>query len=60
MASQFEIYKDSAGEHRWRLRDGNNQITATSGEAFASKSNAERAAENVKGDAPDAPIVDKT
>jgi uncharacterized protein YegP (UPF0339 family) len=45
---KFEVYADSAGKYRWRLKAGNGEIVASAGEAFASKQNAERAAENVK------------
>ena len=44
----FEVYKDAAGKYRWRLIDDNGKNVASSGESFASKSNAKRAAENVK------------
>lgn len=44
----FEVYEDSGGLYRWRLRSANGQIVANSGESFASRSNAERAAEIVK------------
>jgi uncharacterized protein YegP (UPF0339 family) len=47
----FEVYADAAGEYRWRLKAANGQIVASSGESFASKSNAGRAAENFKADA---------
>ncbi len=52
----FEIYADSAGKYRWRLKDGNSQIVASSGESFASRDNAKRAAQNVKSTAPTATI----
>ena len=42
------------GQERWRLGDGNGEKVATSGEGFASRSNAKRAAQNVKGTAPTA------
>ena len=44
----FVVYEDSAGKYRWRLKGGNGEIVATSGEAFANKSNADRAAEGFK------------
>jgi uncharacterized protein YegP (UPF0339 family) len=49
MAEGFsiEVYRDLAGEYRWRIIAGNGRIVATSGEAFDSKSNAKRAAVNV-------------
>lgn len=56
MAARFDIFQDSAGKWRWRLFDGNNVNIATSGESFASHSNAKRAAENVKSSAPAASI----
>lgn len=38
-----DIYQDAAGKWRWRIKGRNNRIMATSGECFASKSNAKRA-----------------
>ena len=43
-----KVYADSGGHYRWRLTGANGQKVAASGESFASKSNAERAAEGVK------------
>jgi uncharacterized protein YegP (UPF0339 family) len=40
----FEIYADIGGKYRWRTRARNGQITAVSGESFASRRNARRAA----------------
>lgn len=31
----FEIYKDARGEFRWRLKAGNHQSIATSGESLS-------------------------
>ncbi|MEY2474044.1 MAG: hypothetical protein QOK28_3373 [Actinomycetota bacterium] len=56
--AKFEIYEDKAGEYRWRLKDDNNVKVATSGESFDSKSNARRAAQNVKDTAGNATIED--
>jgi uncharacterized protein len=53
---KFEIYDDAGGKYRWRLKDGNGEKVASSGESFDSKSNAKRAAQNVKDTAPDAEI----
>jgi uncharacterized protein YegP (UPF0339 family) len=44
----FELYEDSAGEYRWRLRHDNGNVIADSGEGYASKSNAERAMAGVR------------
>lgn len=56
--AKFEIFADAAGKYRWRLKDGNGEKVATSGESFDSKSNAKRAAQNVKQTAPAAEIDD--
>lgn len=53
---KFEIYKDAGGSYRWRLKDGNGEKVASSGESFASESNARRAAQNVKSTAPNATV----
>jgi len=55
---KFVIYKDSAGNYRWRLVSSNGQTVASAGESFTSHSNAKRAAENVKAQAGSAPIED--
>ena len=53
---RFEIFRDLGGSYRWRLKDGNGIKVASSGESFASRSNAKRAAKNVKATAPSATI----
>jgi uncharacterized protein YegP (UPF0339 family) len=58
MAS-FVIYADKGGEYRWKLVADNGQTTATSGESFASKSNAIRAAEGVRDSAAKADIKEE-
>ena len=60
MAAIFELYKDKAGEYRWRLRHENRQIIADSGEGYTTKANAENGIESVKENAPAAPIDDRT
>ena len=44
----YEVYADSGGNYRWRAKAGNGAIVASSGESFDSKSNAQRAADNVR------------
>lgn len=46
----YEIYLDSGSEYRWRARRSSDKVAA-SGESFASKYNAQRAADNVKDNA---------
>lgn len=47
----YEVYDDAAGEFRWRAKSSNGHKVASSGEAFASKQNAQRAADNVRDNA---------
>lgn len=58
--SEFEIYKDDAGEFRWRLQDTNNKIIADSAEGYTRKESVERAIPNVKDAVANAVINDRT
>ena len=60
MAATFELYKDRAGEYRWRLRHENKQIIADSGEGYTTKASAINGIESVKENAPTASIEDQT
>jgi uncharacterized protein YegP (UPF0339 family) len=46
---KLDIYEDAAGEWRWRIVARNGRIVADSGEGYATKSNAKRAAERLRG-----------
>ena len=59
MAAKFVVYADAGGKYRWKLVSSNGQTTATSGESFASKSNARTAAQSVKTAAVSADVVDE-
>ncbi len=59
MAATFELYRDKAGEYRWRLRHQNRQIIADSGEGYTTKASAMNGIESVKENAPTAPIEDQ-
>jgi uncharacterized protein YegP (UPF0339 family) len=52
----FEVYKDHAGEYRWRLRTQNTQVIATSGDGYKEKRSCLDAIESVKRNAADAPV----
>lgn len=54
--SRFEVYRDRAGEWRWRLVHWNGNIIADSGEGYASRYNAVRAVRGVMRAVPDARI----
>ena len=58
-AAVFEVYKDKAGEFRWRLRTQNTKVIATSGEGYSSKQSCQDAIESVKKNAADAPVEEK-
>lgn len=45
MASQFQVYKDKAGEYRWRLIADNHETIAQSSEGYVNKVDAKRGAE---------------
>jgi uncharacterized protein YegP (UPF0339 family) len=60
VAAKFELYKSSNGEFRWRLKSGNGQIIATSGEGYTSKAGAANGIDAVKRDAGAATTDDLT
>ena len=46
----FELYKDNAGEFRWRLKDGDTTM-ATSGQGYKAKADARNGIDRIKKDA---------
>jgi uncharacterized protein YegP (UPF0339 family) len=44
----YEMYKDKAGEWRWRLKVDNGNIIADSGQGYVNKADCERGIELVK------------
>lgn len=59
MAGKFEVYKDKAGEFRFRLKAANGQVIAT-GEGYKTKASALNGIESIRKNAPDAPVDDQT
>lgn len=53
---KFEVYKDKAGEFRFRLKATNGQIIAV-GEGYKALASCKKGIESIKKNAPDAPIV---
>jgi hypothetical protein len=51
----FQHYQDQAQEWRWRLRDGNHEIVADSGEGYTDKKDCEKGAQLFTTLGPDAP-----
>jgi uncharacterized protein YegP (UPF0339 family) len=56
----FEVYKDKAGEFRWRLLASNGQNIASSGQGYSEKRSCLSAIESIKRHAADAKIEEKT
>ncbi|XDD56278.1 YegP family protein (plasmid) [Leptospira sp. WS4.C2] len=59
MSAKFEIYKDKAGEFRFRLKAANGEIIASS-EGYSSKQACENGINSVKSNAGTADTVDQT
>ncbi|MFE3447061.1 YegP family protein [Nocardia sp. NPDC059180] len=59
MAGTFELYTDSAGKFRFRLKAGNGEIIAQ-GQAYTSKASALAGIESIKRNAPGAGTDDQT
>ena len=55
-AATFEVYKDKAGEFRWRLRTQNRNVIATSGAGYGAKRDCLAGIESVKKNAQAAPV----
>ncbi|MGV8977204.1 MAG: YegP family protein [Cellulomonas sp.] len=56
---KFTIYKDKAGEFRFRIIATNGNILAAS-EGYKAKASAHGAIDRIKADAAAAPVVDET
>ena len=59
MAAKFQIYKDSRGEYRFRLKSANGETVAT-GESYKTKSGVKSGIDAVKRAAANATIEDTT
>lgn len=57
--AQFELYRDDAGEWRWRLVHHNGNIIADGGEGYNRKGTARDGLESVKRNAPGAEVVER-
>ncbi|MGN8244424.1 YegP family protein [Cellulomonas soli] len=56
---KFEIYKDKAGEFRFRIRATNGNVLASS-EGYSAKASAQNAIDRIKSDAAGADVDDQT
>jgi hypothetical protein len=57
VSGKFEVYKDKAGEFRFRLKAGNGEIIAV-GEGYKNKASVLSGIESVKKSAAEATVVD--
>lgn len=56
---KFEIYKDKAGEFRFRIKATNGNVLASS-EGYSAKASAQGAIDRIKADAADAEVDDQS
>lgn len=56
---KFEVYKDKAGEFRFRFRASNGEAMFSS-EGYKAKASAMKAIESIKKNAPEAAVEDQT
>jgi uncharacterized protein YegP (UPF0339 family) len=56
----FEIYEDAKREFRWRLKSGNGQVVATSGQGYKAKADCQHGIELIKKEASQAKVEDLT
>jgi len=56
-AGKFELYTDSAGKYRFRLKASNGQVICSS-QGYESKASAMNGIESVKSHAPQATVVE--
>ena len=54
----FELFRDNAGEWRWRLIHENGNVLADSGEGYSSRSKARQGAESVRSNAANAAVAE--
>jgi len=52
----FELFEDSGGKWRWRLRHDNGNIIADSGQGYASKQKAKQGLDSVQTNVAGAPV----
>ncbi|SEC13241.1 MULTISPECIES: YegP family protein [Microbacterium] len=57
MAGKFELFTDSSGGHRFRLKAGNGEVIATS-ESYTTKAAALNGVDSVRRNAADAEVVE--
>jgi uncharacterized protein YegP (UPF0339 family) len=59
-AAVFELYKDTADEYRFRLRDEEGTLLATSGKGYKTKAECQKVIDEIKTVAAKAKVEDET
>jgi uncharacterized protein YegP (UPF0339 family) len=59
-AAVFELYKDSAGEYRFRLRGDEGALLATSGKGYKTRADCQKVIDTIRTLAARAKVEDKT
>lgn len=59
-ATVFELYKDNAGEFRFRLKDGEGSLLASSGKGYRDKADCQKVIDTIKKEAARAKVDDQT
>jgi uncharacterized protein len=59
-ASVFELYKDAQDEFRFRLKDGDGDLLATSGKGYKTKADCQKIIDVIKATAAKAKVEDDT
>ena len=59
-AATFELYKDKAGEYRFRLTDHEGVVLAISGKGYEKKADAQKAIDTIKSAAAKAKVDDQS
>jgi uncharacterized protein YegP (UPF0339 family) len=58
--ARFELYKDNAGEFRWRFVSTNGRIIATSSEGYKAKGDCQNGIDLIKREGPVAEVEEKS
>ncbi len=57
--ARFELYKDNAGEYRWRFVSTNGRIIATSSEGYKAKADCQNGIDLIKREAAPAQVEEQ-
>lgn len=58
--AKFQVFRDTVGEYRWRIKANNGETVCVSSEGYVAKQGALESVQFVKANAPVAPVEDLT